>query len=848
MSAEPRLLEALVGLPAMTREVISHLVLDPASGQVSVVPDPDHGESFGGPVSTAVGLAVQVDQVAASGLWGQVRTEQVRQGGHDVWRVQLWAEKAERAAWRRRVALASTSAHAAALLSAAGEFKVAQWRRDQALEALRGGVCAGDGQGISRSDLVRLAQVSRSTVYAALEEQAARTAETGESAPAQMDLDWDAPDQGEDREPVTASDLASSTSSMPVTGGIRRGAPGELVRMPLGRSEPCAVCATPARSWLGGVPVHPGECLSALNEQDDPALPTQAPTRSDANVERTDTTTAPVTASSSASMSTMGAGAGAGAGARQGKGQARFTGLAAAIGQGQVFLPGGQVEPWAGESLADAAMLAVTHRLGHGGGKTLPARGEVWIYSDVLEAMGLPADSGVDSLASDAEEQRREKFGALMDTPAVTALAQTGWEMVGTRIGARTVVNHPEHAPGGVALVMPSWGYVAGVPMLDRGDEHVVDAPELVARLQAFADHAGVPWQVAGGITGMALVDRTHPPRKDASVPMGSPVSVVRNAPGEFPSFLRAEERIAPRVVEANFSWWRAWESLSEEERALPYVHAYDHRSHYLNPWTSTSLGVEGLIHLVGDEAVWDGSEKPGYYLVSTWEWPEWSMPDPGRAGGYRVEDGIWVTSHTLKQLEIISPGFTDTLTFFQAYRWGRTNRYLEAAGEILSAGRNEAPKPVADTIKLLYSMTTAKFASRELRANHHLYRPDWRDHIVAASRSAIVRTLVDVRERSGSVALVVDRDLIVFASAEADPVKAWPGNPAKYASPSGGWTQEASAPLAEWGPTALSSRRRTWQYARHMNAMKALGAQAGLMPASAENDVVGEVSADAQH
>lgn len=813
----PRLAAALLALPALTRETLSHLLIDPTTLEVRVVPDARHGAPFGGPLASTPDLEEQIHEVSRTGLWGTCTTREIHENGRHLLHVQLWDGEQQRRLWQARVDLAAGHPDAAHLLAAAAEQKMATWRLARTERALREAAHAAQDAGLTSAQIDTI---------------------TNKKSP--------------------ATDLSSITTAPT----------GQLVRLPVGRTLPCVICTLPATDLWGTEAVHRGECLRQLKAREDqpqaPDVPSSAPEP-----------TAPADQAPSAQEE---------APAdprptqqrppeprrRRPRTDARFRAIAAAIATGQVFLTGGEVLPWEGATLADAAALAATLRLGHGGGRTLPHRGEVWIYPDTLEAMGLPVDAGVDSLARNAPEQRKEKFGALMDIPAVADLQAQGWELVGERIGPRTVVTHPEKAPGGVALVVPSWGYTVGVPLLAptgttepaipvdvEGDDELTDqaraqieeaaqarvgefveAPELVERLQDFADHVGVPWEVAGGITGQALIDHTHPPRARASDPIGSPAAVVRNVAGDFPAFLRAEERIAPRMVESNFSWWRPWDSLSSEEQGRKYVHAYDHRSHYLNPWGSTDLGLEGLTHHLGDDAVWDGTEKPGYYLVSTWEWEDWGMPDPGRAGGYRVEDGIWVTPHTLRQLEWISPGFTDTLTYFQAYRWEHITRYLEIAGKRLRDARNNAPAPVADTVKLMYAMTVSKFASRELRPNHHLFRPDWRDHIVGASRNSIVLTLMDVRRRSGAVPLVVDRDLIVFASDEADPAKAWPGNPEKFAAQAGGWKPEGCAPLAQWGPKALDNRRRIWPYARHMDLMHELGTAAGLpqkLPATGE-------------
>ena len=96
---------------------------------------------------------------------------------------------------------------------------------------------------------------------------------------------------------------------------------------------------------------------------------------------------------------------------------------------------------------------------------------------------------------------------------------------------------------------------------------------------------------------------------------------------------------------------------------------------------------------------------------------------------------------------------------------------------------------------------------------------------IVGATRTAIVATLIDARNRSGATPLVVDRDTIIYASNEPDPRAAWPGKPDKLEASSGGWRPTHSARLADWGPGALGQLGAgAWHYNRHIKAMTKVG------------------------
>lgn len=425
--------------------------------------------------------------------------------------------------------------------------------------------------------------------------------------------------------------------------------------------------------------------------------------------------------------------------------------------------------------------------------------------------------------ASVRAEQTRTRYRELNDVPVVAAALAEGWELAGDRMDQRTRISHPQRLRAGAHLVTPTWSHLKGIPLFVDDDGEFLEPAALVERLQSFADAIGIAFRITPGVTGLDLVDHTRPPRRSALDDDGQAITVVRDEAPQLPPFLKDWHDSRMTQLETNFSWWRDWTSLTDSERGHEWVHAYDHRSHFLNPWGSTDLGVEGLIHLEGEDARWDGTENAGYYRVSRWEPIDWTMPDPINALRGISEGTVWLTPHSLKQLEKLSPGMTDTLTYHEAWIWEVHARYLAKAGKILTVARAEAPQPVADTVKELYAAATQKFASRDGRPNHHLRRPDWRDHIISSSRTAIIAALIAARDRSGATPLVVDRDTIIYASDDPDPRSAWPGDPAKYGQVSGGWRAIGSARLAEWGPDALKPKAGAWRYNQHMQAMKAV-------------------------
>lgn len=511
------------------------------------------------------------------------------------------------------------------------------------------------------------------------------------------------------------------------------------------------------------------------------------------------------------------------------RGPARFSAPAAVLDGAEIELVGGR-EAVASEirHLGDVARLTRTYRLGWGGGEDrLPDEGQVWLTTATLQHLGLPAviDVPVDDFQArdDWRAQVRKAFEAIAQLPAVTAAIEDGWQI--THLDAWTRLWHPEHR-GGAWIVVPGWFRVQGVSLLstDPDDdpqallgEDLASPTVLVRRLHEFARQLGVSYRITPAATGLDLIDWTRPPRKDADDSKGSGrrrVAVIRDE-SELPDFLASEtDRRRFRSLEQDFSWWRPWSTLTTSELNCRYAVAYDRGRSYLAPWSSLRLGVEGLTHTT--EAHWDGSEKPGYWLLDPdWakDWPWW-LPDLMKASGAPVEDGHWVTTPTLRQLQAV--GITPTIR--ESWTWQSEARYLEPAAKALSHALTASSDPaVVQTLKKVFSATVGKLGQVERPRGRgaHLHRPDWRHHIIAQSRLAIQLTVMKAQQLTGAVPLVVDRDTIVYASNHDDPTQAWPGDPAKLGTGIGQWKPVGIAPLAEWGPQYLPSDRlhHRWNY-----------------------------------
>lgn len=785
--SNPTLVQALLSLPGRTREQLSHLRVRPGTPPqlTCYTSSPEPGPE--GPLSTTPDLQAQIQQLRDLGLLGAEL--QVDPDGQHL-QITLWAGEGERTAWEQRMEAVRAHPHAGAdLLEHAAQLKATRARYDHARAAAASRADRARSAGLDPSVISRLLQDDHAGAHVAAKPQPLQAEAQPEQAPT---------------------------------------ATAEFVRMPTGHSAPCAVCGTPAVDTRAGVPLHRGEC-ARLHDYDNAAPAPSTPAAEQRSAPSADPSPHPSPKPPKKSSS-------------KGPDRSRFAAAVAAWDGQVLYLPGGLSYDLPHIThLGDLARLVSTHRLGHGGGAAKPDRGEIFIYPPALEQMGLPlevarAGHGTREARSRAREQI---FGEFTSLPIVQDALAAGWELDEDRMDVRTRLTHPEILPAGADLTVLPWVTYQGNALFvvdeHEGRDDLVDPATLVDRLQEFADTVGMTWRVSGGQTGVDLVDVLRPPTPPDRDPR--PGYLIRGSDPAQPDFLRPQVRRSDaRFTEGErvFSWYRPWSQLHSDEREHPFVMAFDHGSHFLNPFTSLELGVSDVEHLVGDDARWDGREVPGYWVVDAWEAPRWDMPDPGDAVGMVPAEGLRiVTAHTLKQLKLLDEHFPDGLTYREAWVWRDHARYLSRVGENLKRARAECSPPVAAAVKQVYAQMVQKFASLEYPpTQRHLRQPAFRDHIVGAARTALLSALVDANTRTGASPLVVSRDTVLFAVDTDDPEQAWPGKPEKFGTGAGQWKPVGVAPLETWGPEhlpELSGGSRRWNYERGMGALRpiSLGGEA---------------------
>lgn len=778
MPTTPHLLtEALARLDDLTRERLEYLVVSGGDEpQVECHPCRGCGDSFSGRISGAVAVVEQLEELKRSELLGTLDITQ--EDGR--WVVHAWGTDKEAKAWNRRVALSLMHVTHAQVLAAAGRVKVQAWRLEQARTELTTTIWRADGalRGTTRTDLLHLSQTARSTFYAAI---------------------------------AAKPDVVD----------------GAVEELPFDE-EPAATEHAPAPEDAAHAPAPDRHATTTQQRPQDPASPPEpAPAQAKAPIQEPHATGQDKTSSQQPQRRATAT--------RDAADTARFTAPAVVLDGSLVHFADGTTQPWQAQHLGDLALLVQQYRLGWGGGEDrLPDLGQIWLGADALTALGLPTSLGIrdDILDQDKWAKAVKKaFDTISKTPAFELAAQQGWEF--TTVHAWTRVWHPQLCRAGAWIVAVPWQTIGRVSLLAASDdddptsmlaEGITDAATLTTRLKAFAQATGVAYRLTPAATGLDLIDHTRPPKRSEDDDRGAGrnrAALVRGIAADIPGFLHNTHDNRFTNLESDFSWWRPWDSLTESERSRKFVVAFDRGRSYLAPWSSISLGLDGLQHET-EQPNWNGKEDPGYWLIDTLDldqWPWW-LPNVGKAAGARIEDDrMWVTTHTLRQLDMV--GITPTI--HESYTWASTARYLEPAAKQLRQALDTAQDPaVIATVKNLYTSTVGKLGQREHRTHYHLWRPDWRHHIIGATRTAILRGLITAQERSGAIPLVVDRDTIMYAVDTDQVDQAWPGDPKKLGVGIGAWKPAGIAPLAEWGPDHLPNSHLTWRY-RYNDAMAAM-------------------------
>ena len=372
--------------------------------------------------------------------------------------------------------------------------------------------------------------------------------------------------------------------------------------------------------------------------------------------------------------------------------------------------------------------------------------GVVVVAADVAEQLGITTRG----LPRDGAERGAAFAAAHADHPALRAALEDGWfvaEKVGTDLRGWTKMWREGQASVYITFVdlLP--------PSVRAGD---ADNTTIARRLGLFSQVLGTGYHLSQHATGLDLMRSLRQKR--------STEFVVHNPPAP-----------ALSIGDPDLNWARR--PVGDESSAT-YVHAYDRGGAHL-------AGVAGLELPVGDTVEHPNGTAfdprlPGYWYVELPDAADWRYPHP-LFKGLRPRQFDWVTTPTLA----LAAELGYELEIHRAWVWEQHARVLDPWYKRVSEARtatddesNADLAVVRTMLKELYTRTIGMMGSRTHAEGTWTFYPERRHHIVAKARANLLRRVVQIGQSNGVWPLAVKTDTVLYASNEADPIKAWPGDP----------------------------------------------------------------------
>lgn len=376
--------------------------------------------------------------------------------------------------------------------------------------------------------------------------------------------------------------------------------------------------------------------------------------------------------------------------------------LPAALDLNGLYLPGGRLAPVAGRTAATIAPEAAE----------LGVR-DVFLTAHMVEALGL----------SPARTYREASGSAFLEPAA-------GWTVTPDRLVSMAVC-HQEGSRLVVRFHLVS--DLAGSRLESLAV--AADGPELLGLMLRFEQLTGARWD------GSASQTTAHLRRE-----------LARNAAGMSPDAYDPRETLPPALVRGVGrppGWYRPLR-LELAER-FPYVIRLDKRAAYLAAFSS-DLAAKAPHHQ-GARPLGELG-RAGWALVQASPWPDPESFDPLGAMRARTVEGsggaFWADLHSLRYAERcgVCVEVLDSWTFGEARRFlgeapppntrGVMGRLAEALEGLEESGlEREALRPL---IKAMYSEFVGWLASGYHEAGEVLWRPEWRDAIIANTTVALHR------------------------------------------------------------------------------------------------------------
>jgi hypothetical protein len=429
---------------------------------------------------------------------------------------------------------------------------------------------------------------------------------------------------------------------------------------------------------------------------------------------------------------------------------------------GGIYLPGGERLPLPGD-LAHAGTLAglpARLGLGWGGGKLPPFTGQLWLTAAFCEQVaGLPVPAAGIS-AADRDALLADAAGR----PWLTAAIEAGWQVsdaARARLGHRMRIWREGNRAGAQLVFIP---YIAGDVRLLDGDP---SPAALAARLERYAQLAGVPYGRSAAYSGHDLVMRLDARRKKVLTGPAGPPPARPSVSG----LVSHQRRPGP------------------EEEAHAFLHSYDATAAWLAAAQGTELGIGEAVHR--DRPEFD-PRLPGLWRVEAPAWETWRVPDPLAVRRRREDGTVWAYTPLLAfEADVLGAGIRPA----EAWVWPEHTRYLDLWAQQLDAARLALAGPppgwrpgdqddaaVLAAVKDTYSGAVTLFGSAQLAGDaeqdkpaHRLYRPDWTHMIVSTAAARLYRKIFAAADRAGRWPVAIDRDNLLYTSSDPDPERSCP-------------------------------------------------------------------------
>ena len=590
--------------------------------------------------------------------------------------------------------------------------------------------------------------------------------------------------------PAPAQGLTSPTEEEPLMGFPHADAEGTVVTSEtLEHPQPCIACRLNAAQSFLGMPMHlpcwwrstassrAQAAAPAAAEQSEPvdSLDPQqaAPTATVAPPTAAAETPTPAPTEPAAVASTPAAPAPR----RRPSPDATFTAPAAVLHTDGIWTADGHRHDLPAQLTHVGHLAQVVHELNLGTQVTARRSepGQLWVTAEALASLGVD----VAQIPADPTERVEAVHGLTRGAELVTAAQAEGWTIGGSGDGLRawTRVWRGEQRGVWIALIPAMNADPLEVPVL-------ADCPSpatLARRLALFASQLQAPWAMGASATGIDLMISLRFKDRDKLFSPRKPVPPAAIA-----------------TLEQDLNWSRV---PTDDEREQTYLHAYDRGGSY-------AAGVAGLELGVGDaEHHPEGRDfdpkLPGYWKVEVPESGDWRIPHPLVPRGTMPAQPIWVTTPGLQ----LAWELGHQPQILAAYTWPEHSRVLDPWYERIRDARSalDTADPDAqsarDLLKIVYTRTIGMMGSEEWMRDRAGYDPARRHHIVAKARTNILRRVLQIGRDSDRWPVAITADTVLYASADPDPVTAWPGKPEQLGRGLGQFKPEASGLLVDQLP-----------------------------------------------